>query len=227
VAKTVRQGDVFGHEAREGGGQEAPANCPQCGYRLRSHDKSCPNCGYSFQSEAFGHTVNDGAKEKEEQQEQAAPTKPAGGGQKTCPQCKTMVALTANFCAVCGHAFTVIEKPEKETLNPWAAPVIPPPVEEIPTYTCSLTIVPAEKETIETQPIVFSGKEIILTRGNTEPENQAITSKMQALLSYEDDKWFIEDRSQLRTTFVHAGEKRELKAGDVLILGNRRFIFNP
>lgn len=72
----------------------------------------------------------------------------------------------------------------------------------------------------------FEGEEIILTRSNTEPENPSITSREQAIISKADGKWFIEDRSDLGTTFVRAAGKIELHDGDIILLGDRLFEFH-
>ena len=53
-----------------------------------------------------------------------------------------------------------------------------------------------------------------------------ITSKEQAALTYENKKWYLQDRSEQKTTFVYTTEKIELKPGDIIVLGNRRFEFD-
>ena len=65
----------------------------------------------------------------------------------------------------------------------------------------------------------------MLNRANTDPNNQSITSKEQAVLTFEDGAWYLEDRSDQKTTYVHAGRKTRLESGDIIILGNRRFEF--
>jgi uncharacterized OB-fold protein len=133
-----------------------------------------------------------------------------------CPSCGKSVPGTANFCPSCGAPTGGKVKPG--TVNPWE--VIHAD------NTCTLTMLPVENEQINVSPLQFGGNEIILNRDNTEPENQTITSKEQAVLTYENDNWYITDKSQLKTTYVHAGEKRQLKSGDTVMLGNRRFVFN-
>ena len=71
----------------------------------------------------------------------------------------------------------------------------------------------------------FTGENIVLNRDNTDPGNPSITSRVQAELTFEDGAWYLLDKSALRTTFVHAGRKTKLEDGDVILLGNRRFIF--
>jgi hypothetical protein len=91
---------------------------------------------------------------------------------------------------------------------------------------CSLTLIPDEKEPVSASPLSFSGKEVVLNRANTEPDNITITSKAQAVLTCEDKHWFIQDRSELKTTYLYVSEKTELKPGDIIVLGDRRFLFD-
>lgn len=65
-----------------------------------------------------------------------------------------------------------------------------------------------------------------LNRENLDPDNQTITSKVQAQLICEDGQWYIQDKSSQHTTFVYAGEKTAIKDGDVILMGNRQFVFH-
>ena len=76
------------------------------------------------------------------------------------------------------------------------------------------------------QPISYSGDTIVLTRSNTDPNNNSITSKEQAVLTHDGNDWFIENKSEQETTFIKVSKKTKLTAGDVIILGNRLFEFN-
>jgi hypothetical protein len=90
---------------------------------------------------------------------------------------------------------------------------------------CSLRLIPEDNEKIAPVELSFSGEEIVLNRSNTEPGNPTITSKEQAVLICEGKSWYIQDRSQLKTTYVQASDKIKLDAGDIIILGDRRFQF--
>jgi len=106
------------------------------------------------------------------------------------------------------------------TLNPWVR------AEQIQSPKCSLAFISGTDESTNDSPLRFSGNVILLHRGNTEPDNQTITSKTQAELCFENDKWYIQDKSALKTTYVYAGERKEIKPGDIIVLGNRSFVFN-
>lgn len=72
----------------------------------------------------------------------------------------------------------------------------------------------------------YEGKEVVLNRDNTEAGNPSITSRRQAVVSRIDGRWFIEDKSEQKTTFVQAAQKIELHDGDIILLGNRLFKFH-
>lgn len=72
----------------------------------------------------------------------------------------------------------------------------------------------------------YEGKEVMLNRDNTEPNNPSITSREQAVITHSDGRWFIEDKSGQKTTFVQASQKIELHDGDIILLGNRLFEFH-
>ena len=103
----------------------------------------------------------------------------------------------------------------------------PTPPPEPPKPKCKLTLIPEEDEKIEPVPNDYEGASIILTRENTEANNRTITSKEQAELINEDGKWFILNKSELGSTYLEASRKLELQPGDIIVLGDRRFKFEP
>ena len=85
-------------------------------------------------------------------------------------------------------------------------------------------MIPHENEG-EYDSITYQGEQTVLNRANTEPNNMYITSKQQAVIVNENGKWYIEDKSELQTTYLYVSGKREIHSGDIILLGNRRFIF--
>ena len=73
--------------------------------------------------------------------------------------------------------------------------------------------------------VVLKGDKHELNRATLDPDNYTITSKVQAEITCRDGKWFIEDKSAQQTTFIHVSSATELKDGDVILMGNRQFIF--
>ena len=66
----------------------------------------------------------------------------------------------------------------------------------------------------------------ILNRANIDPNNNTITSKEQANLECRDGEWYITDLSSQETTFIRKKGEVVLHDGDIILMGNKRFVFN-
>jgi len=200
--------------------QKTAKGCPECGYPVRDVEKSCPQCGYHLNNEKPAPPAEKEPLPCEAPQPAPKPApdvpKPAG---KICGFCKASVPEAAHFCPNCGASMTNERKNLEGTIKPWVR------AEQIQTPECSLSIIPVEGEATNDSPLRFSGNVIQLNRGNTESANQTITSKVQAELYFENNKWYIQDKSALKTTYIYAGDKVELKSGDIIVMGNRSFEF--
>ncbi|MDR2497401.1 MAG: zinc ribbon domain-containing protein [Tannerellaceae bacterium] len=169
--------------------------CDACGYRMMPGSSVCPNCGKD--SEA----------------------KPQIAGRQQCPKCRHNCAADALFCSNCGFDMQGFERttaPRPKTITPW---------DMKPANSCRLKAIPNENESIQQGTLRFAGDRVVLNRANTEEANLTITSKEQAVLVCENGKWYIQDKSEHKTTFIHTKEMLELRPGDIIMLGNRRFEF--
>ena len=64
-----------------------------------------------------------------------------------------------------------------------------------------------------------------LSRENLDPDNDTITSKVQAVVTTDKDgRLFIENQSNYESTYLLIQEKIELKHGDKVMMGNRVFL---
>lgn len=72
----------------------------------------------------------------------------------------------------------------------------------------------------------FSGDFASLNRENLEPDNFTITSKIQAEIKLVNGEWYIENKSSLKTTYIQVLSSIKLNKGDVIIMGNTRFLFD-
>lgn len=104
------------------------------------------------------------------------------------------------------------------TINPYMMSV-----ETEPTFV--LKPIKRMEERHDFDELEYEGKQVVLNRDNTEQNNPSITSKQQAVITNTDGRWFIEDKSEQKTTFVQAAQKIELHDGDIILLGNRLFEF--
>lgn len=131
---------------------------------------------------------------------------PAGNGMTTCPQCGSPLAAAPQYRDI------------RSTVNNFELP-------QQDSAFCTLRPIAWRNEPTPATLPTFSGTTIQLNRANTDPNNQTITSKTQAVLTYADDGWYIEDQSEQHTTFLRVARKTKLSDGDIIIMGNRQFEF--
>ena len=146
-------------------------------------------------------------------------------GQSVCSKCGFPVHKDAVKCPQCGNILQAAkqenvpaEKKKKVagTVSPWDKPKF---------SQCFFKPLARDGEN-EFQEIEFTGDEIELNRENLEQNNMTITSKVQAVLKNIDGKWFLVDKSALQTTFRLISEPYELKKGDIILMGDRKFEFD-
>jgi hypothetical protein len=80
-------------------------------------------------------------------------------------------------------------------------------------------------ETSELITFKAAGDQVTVNRANLDEGNFTITGKTQATFTFKDNKWWLQDASDLKTTFIQVKEPHELKDGDIILMGDRRFIF--
>lgn len=142
---------------------------------------------------------------------------PIAESMNECPRCHTLINRERkhnheNHNSNGGNGFQ-----HRATENPWANPS--------KESFCTLKRIPWQTEPIKYEPVSYSGQTIILNRANTDENNNSITSKEQAVLMCENGEWFIENRSEMKTTLVRVDRRVKLEDGDVIVLGNRMFEF--
>ncbi len=177
--------------------------CPRCGYPLSDDSLTCPNCNQE---------LNNGLPMKDIQK---------------CGSCGKDIVGDAKFCPNCGNSLSK-ELPQRQFIQRSAMGTVLGGPASDPSSTnrfCTLKPVAWEGENVQYKPVTYSGNVIILNRSNTDPNNNTITSREQAVLTCENGEWYIENHSELRTTFIRVNGKIKLKDGDVIVLGNREFEF--
>jgi len=224
--------------------------CKNCGWENPDNLTRCEKCGTTLSggtpyqaapaapAQNFNKTVNEAVVFPE-----SAPAAQAAQGfhapaQESglfCPKCGYPLRAGVHVCPNC-HATTTETEVESGPISKSApkvqhvaAPVdggtVNPWVQVSAGARCSLE--PVAQDGVETPATLeLKGESHELNRANLDPENQTITSKVQANLFFENGKWFIEDKSAQQTTFIHADGKTALKEGDVVLMGNRQFIFH-
>lgn len=170
-----------------------------------NNNRVCGNCGYELAEgmkvcPACGTSVNDIQNARQQSSKS-----------NLCSKCGAILIPNARFCPQCGKTLRM------GTVGAW----------DNPQYDkfCTLKPIAWTKEEVTYKPITYSGQVIVLNRDNTDPNNQTITSKEQAVLIHENGSWYIEDHSERNTTMIRVSRKTKLESGDIIALGNRLFEF--
>ena len=194
--------------------------CSNCGWDNPDNLTHCEKCNTPLAAQSGRDSVNQFAVQPEVQNPQ----------QKICGTIREDAIFPANPITPqipVSHPQSPIT-PQSQRVKANAAPVggtVNPWIQVVSTNRCCLDPVPQDGvETPET--LLLKGNQHTLNRANLDPENQTITSQTQACLTCEEGQWYIEDQSSQHTTFIYAGEKTALKDGDVILMGNRQFIFH-
>jgi hypothetical protein len=82
-----------------------------------------------------------------------------------------------------------------------------------------------EQPTAEAVSMEFKGEPLVLNRDNLGPDNNTITSQVQAVLRNNDGKWELENGSRYKTTYIQVIKPTTIQQGDIIVFGNKRFLF--
>ncbi|MBQ4408726.1 MAG: zinc ribbon domain-containing protein [Bacteroidales bacterium] len=205
-------------------GQVPQSNCSKCNYPLQPGVSICPNCNTPVKGSAqptiqpqpqansgnhrptvIGTLTND----QPQQPFQPQPQNQSDG-----------VSFNTN-----GPQPNNIQRPKNNSPFKGTVNIYDNPMGMFQTE-FTLTPIKRNNERHEFSPIVFDGDEVELNRNNLEHNNMSITSQTQAVITCEDGRFYITDKSEFKTTFVQAKDKIEIKDGDVVLMGNRMFEFH-
>lgn len=181
----------------DGGTMAEPGICPKCGYPLRSGSNKCPRC-QTFVDNC--DTVEDydrgGDRHHETYRDDRYPS-------RTERQYASPRQPSPNS----GNSFKKTVAPGRFTRNQIRFSALNP--YEDPSF-----------EPLELQ---YCEEENLLNRASVEADNPTISRNQHALLTMENGKWYLENKSSaLATSLVLAG-KHEIQDGDIVIIGNRIF----
>lgn len=155
----------------------------------------------------------------------------------SCPSCNFANISISTKCSKCGaplnaSAVSSAHKPMKAkgdapatiTTQPIGTGTINPFIQNAKPG--QFRLVPLENDIPdESHTIGFAGNNVVLNRSNLEPDNNTISSKGQAEIICNDGKFSIKDKSTFKSTFIRVDEETELKNGDVILMGNKMYVF--
>lgn len=213
--------DNCGWENPEGLTKCEKCNAPLSGQVNNNLSATARESGASASPHMLSKTVNENAIFGSEATSKA----PLGS---VCPKCGYPLREGVKVCPNCHYGSTSRENgasaaparpvnATEGTVNPW--------VNVAPTSKCSLE--PIAQDGVDTPSvIILKGDKHELNRANLDPENKTITSHTQAILSHKDGQWYIQNMSAQKTTFIQVKGDTALKEGDVILMGNRQFVFH-
>lgn len=199
-----RETVIFRNESGQKTQLVSPTPCPQCGYTIVANHTNCPRCGASLA----------GQKNPVEEKVMPVSSNLVMEGTFKCVHCQNEIPLNSLFCSFCGqrvHPPTVLPG-QMANMRP-AGP------------SCFLTMLPEEGEVLDKVKKEYIGESVILNRLNTDETNCTITTQKQAELKCEDGEWYLQNLSELQTTYLVLNRKIQLEEGDIIVMGNRKFKF--
>lgn len=222
--------------------------CDFCGHENPVGRTKCEQCKKTLQNEAAESASQVKERETTRQQRKAADNKlkktinenefrrmrerineTISEEEDLCPECHHQ--LEDGECPSCGYKKNQDKEEENKEKNmkyknPNSETVRFDPKDGQEKGRFALTPISGKTGESEGDPLLFTGTEVELSRNNTDPDNKTITSKVQAVVSFENGQWCITDQSELKSTFVQATNKTELYDGAMLLLGNQYYRFN-
>lgn len=220
--------------------------CGNCGFQNPDSNVRCEKCNAPLS----GSMLDDSAVQKNEESEQmmrrtkreidssVAEEVPSSGGTGCkCPNCDFELSGFENVCPICGNDINGqvpqnqeqnkrSEEPKQDkafhkmTVSPWE--MLYKQYRKIDFY---LEPIALEGEKNVPDPAEFSGEIVALKRENTETQNLTISSENQAEIRCISGQYYILDTSNIGSTFVQAKNPMAINEGDVILMGNRRFVF--
>lgn len=211
--------------------------CMNCGWENPDNLQKCEKCNSPLESHmaqvsSFHHASehNSALKGTISEQQVFPSSAPTSGESTCCPKCGYPLRDNMHHCPNCGveihsrnsgtNPYNEVHKAapnHKATVNPWANPNAGRTFKLEPIAWAGENGAPSIQS--------YTGESVELNRDNTDPSNNTITSNVQAKMSCENGVWTLEDKSSQGTTFIQAKRRIELADGDIIMLGNRRFIF--
>ena len=189
--------------------------CPGCGYPLSEGVTVCPNCGTAAVAEPAPAPS---------QYSKTVRVLPENLVSEEKPKHEVLKATVREIPQhLLDNTKTVRVLPE--ALLPDDAPVQPEPV-PAPAPAPAFRLVPMDNFDGQTPvALSFSGEAVALGRKDIVAGDASIAEDVQAAFEFADGQWAVSDKSGQASTYVCSSRRIQLQPGDIVVIGNRRFIF--
>jgi uncharacterized Zn finger protein (UPF0148 family) len=199
--------------------------CCACGYPLAAGATECPNCGSQVKSAASM------VQPMVESQPAVQPTPmnrtimdvgmhPSAPSSSKPDMMRTVmdvgVVRDSNKHAAMKQTvrdFSILENLDKDE-----------PQETVAAKSCA-HLEPMDNFDGKSTSIALNSDNVLLNRANVDATNLSIDVNEQARMVCRNGEWFIQNLSQTRTTYVCTSREIKLEVGDIVVVGNKRYIF--
>ena len=183
--------------------------CPGCGYPLSEGVNVCPNCG----------TAAVVAEPAPSQYSKTVRVLPENLVVEETPVQEVLKATVREIPQhLLDNTKTVRVLPEELLQDDAPAPAPAP----APTF----RLVPMDNFDGHTPAALsFSGETVALGRKDIVAGDASISEDVQAAFEFADGQWAVSDKSGKASTYVCSSHRIKLQSGEIVVIGNRRFIF--
>lgn len=210
-------------------GEEQICLCPKCGYPKLSNTDVCPNCGASLEKkEEVVPEINVADKSSTQDDLKAVKATVVFNSvsemveQKPVAQPNTKMTMreaTPNK----SEMKKTVRDVSSSILQPINAEKIVAQIEANETEKLSLVAVDGFDGNAPVK-IECDTPSFIINRSVIDPSNVSISDSVQAEILYENGGWYIQNQSEMKNTYIQVNRKMSLEKGDVIVVGNRRYI---
>lgn len=218
------------------------AVCHKCGYPKLSTEENCPNCGAAASVAVVAEKVTTEQKEEPKPAsdivhkqdtkatvvlgtaiEQVVPTvnNAAEIGVNTKQTVRDMSHIHGNMKATV-RDFSPESFTPQATVSESAQPKSEPLKATVKSGVCLVAVDGLVEK--EPQSIFCDAENMVLNRANVDSSNLSISEGEQAKITCEDGAWYIQDLSEMKNTYIRTDRKIRIEKGDMVIIGNRRYI---
>ena len=225
--------------------KKAPAFCSSCGYPFALDVDVCPACGTKVDCEEFVEqeevkpepkkqstkaTIRDMRSVEEilasAEHQQSTPKKEIPVQKEEKPVPATNFKQTIRDFGVAALVSDTIKDDKIEPTE--VAKTVADKVDDNGAKSAEnelfkLTLLDYSPECVNN--IVLNREGLILKRENVEASNVSIDEMAHAQIEFAEDGCYISNMSKLDNTYIMVNRKMKLEKGDVIVIGNRRYIF--